>query len=186
MKSVFYSRFFILLPWVLIVVIIIDSDTRRSPGSGRVPSACYYPYWNWRVGRAALVRPRPSDPNANPGLNSAPHRRKNETVLPMIYAITPTYSRPVQKGELTRLANTFRLVPRLHWILVEDSVHSVRALHLLPKKAVEKKDGELRMLLMPRFPHCSSAKDHIQVTAFDSCPSQEAAHQHRVLHQNPM
>ncbi|OCT83066.1 hypothetical protein XELAEV_18025605mg [Xenopus laevis] len=124
MKSVFYSRFFILLPWVLIVVIIIYM-TRG------VPSARYYPYWNRRVGRAALVRPRPSDPNANPGLNSAPHRRKNETVLPMIYAITPTYSRPVQKGELTRLANTFRLVPRLHWILVEDSV---RALHLLPKK----------------------------------------------------
>ncbi|OCT80580.1 galactosylgalactosylxylosylprotein 3-beta-glucuronosyltransferase 2 isoform X2 [Xenopus laevis] len=123
MKSVFYSRFFILLPWVLIVVIIIDSDTRRSPGSGRVPSARYYPYWNRRVGRAALVRPRPSDPSANPGLNSAPHRRKNETMLPMIYAITPTYSRPVQKAELTRLANTFRLVPRLHWILVEDSVH---------------------------------------------------------------
>ncbi|OCT82463.1 hypothetical protein XELAEV_18024994mg [Xenopus laevis] len=94
MKSVFYSRFFILLPWVLIVVIIIDSDTRRSPGSGRVPSARYYPYWNRRVGRAALVRPRPSVPNANPGLNSAPHRRKNETVLPMIYVITPTYSRP--------------------------------------------------------------------------------------------
>ncbi|OCT69099.1 hypothetical protein XELAEV_18040408mg [Xenopus laevis] len=122
MKSVFYSRFFIPLPWVLIVVIIIDSETRRSPGSGRVPSARYYPYWNRRVGRAALVRPRPSGPNASPGLNSAPHRRKNETVLP-IYAITPTYSRLVQKGELTRLANTFRLVPRLHWILVEDSVH---------------------------------------------------------------
>ncbi|OCT98714.1 hypothetical protein XELAEV_18010945mg [Xenopus laevis] len=131
MKSVFYRRFFILLPWV---VIIIDSDTRRSPGSGRVPSTHYYPYWTRRVGHAALVRPRPSDPNTNPGLNSAPHRRKNETVLPMIYAITPTYSRPVQKGELTRLANTFCLVPRLHSILVEDSVHSVRALHLLPKK----------------------------------------------------
>ncbi|OCT78364.1 hypothetical protein XELAEV_18029472mg [Xenopus laevis] len=120
MKSVFYTRFFILLPWVLIVVIIIDSDTRRSPGSG--PAARYYPLWNRRVGRAALTRPRPSDPSTEH--NSAPHNRgKNETVLPVIFAITPTYSRPVQKAELTRLANTFRQVPRLHWILVEDSVH---------------------------------------------------------------
>ncbi|KTG41954.1 hypothetical protein cypCar_00007624 [Cyprinus carpio] len=42
-------------------------------------------------------------------------------VLPTIHVITPTYSRPVQKAELTRLANTFLHVPNLHWILVEDS-----------------------------------------------------------------
>jgi galactosylgalactosylxylosylprotein 3-beta-glucuronosyltransferase 3 len=38
-----------------------------------------------------------------------------------IFVITPTYARPVQKAELTRLANIFLLVPNLHWILVEDS-----------------------------------------------------------------
>lgn len=43
--------------------------------------------------------------------------------LPTIHIITPTYSRPVQKAELTRLANTFLHVPNLHWILVEDSQH---------------------------------------------------------------
>lgn len=42
-------------------------------------------------------------------------------VLPTIHIITPTYSRPVQKAELTRLANTFLHVANLHWILVEDS-----------------------------------------------------------------
>ncbi|XP_036393133.1 galactosylgalactosylxylosylprotein 3-beta-glucuronosyltransferase 1-like isoform X3 [Megalops cyprinoides] len=42
-------------------------------------------------------------------------------VLPTIHVVTPTYSRPVQKAELTRLANTFLHVPNLHWILVEDS-----------------------------------------------------------------
>ncbi|XP_015816101.1 galactosylgalactosylxylosylprotein 3-beta-glucuronosyltransferase 1 [Nothobranchius furzeri] len=41
--------------------------------------------------------------------------------LPVIHVVTPTYSRPVQKAELTRLANTLLHVPNLHWILVEDS-----------------------------------------------------------------
>lgn len=37
-------------------------------------------------------------------------------VLPTIHVVTPTYSRPVQKAELTRLANTLLHVPNLHWI----------------------------------------------------------------------
>ena len=41
--------------------------------------------------------------------------------LPYIYVITPTYTRSVQKADLTRLSQTLRLVPNLHWILVEDS-----------------------------------------------------------------
>lgn len=41
--------------------------------------------------------------------------------LPTIFVITPTYARLVQKAELTRLAQTFLHVPRLHWVLVEDS-----------------------------------------------------------------
>ncbi|XP_025907059.1 galactosylgalactosylxylosylprotein 3-beta-glucuronosyltransferase 2 [Nothoprocta perdicaria] len=49
------------------------------------------------------------------------NRGENQKLLPTIYAITPTYSRPVQKAELTRLANTLRQVARLHWILVEDA-----------------------------------------------------------------
>lgn len=42
--------------------------------------------------------------------------------LPTIFAVTPTYSRPVQKAELTRLSQTIMLVPNVHWILVEDAV----------------------------------------------------------------
>ena len=38
-----------------------------------------------------------------------------------IYVITPTYTRAVQKAELTRLASVFVMVPNLHWIIVEDS-----------------------------------------------------------------
>ena len=41
--------------------------------------------------------------------------------LPTIYVITPTYARPTQKAELTRLCHVFLMVPNLHWILVEDS-----------------------------------------------------------------
>lgn len=40
---------------------------------------------------------------------------------PVIYAITPTFARPVQKAELTRLAQTFLHVPNFHWIVVEDA-----------------------------------------------------------------
>ncbi|KAM4694670.1 galactosylgalactosylxylosylprotein 3-beta-glucuronosyltransferase 2 [Discoglossus pictus] len=128
MKSVFYSRFFILLPWVLIVVIIIDTDTRRPSSSNKVPAAKHYsPYWHRRVGRAAIMRPQPSDTSMGTWTTNqeqlpspGSQKFKNES-LPMIYAITPTYSRPVQKAELTRLSNTLRLVPRLHWIVVEDS-----------------------------------------------------------------
>ena len=45
----------------------------------------------------------------------------HSTHLTTIYAITPTYSRPVQKAELTRLINTFINIRNFHWILVEDA-----------------------------------------------------------------
>lgn len=40
---------------------------------------------------------------------------------PVIYAVTPTYWRYVQKAELTRISQTLALVPNVHWIVVEDS-----------------------------------------------------------------
>ncbi|XP_069742263.1 galactosylgalactosylxylosylprotein 3-beta-glucuronosyltransferase 2 [Narcine bancroftii] len=46
--------------------------------------------------------------------------------LPTIYAITPTYRRPEQKAELTRLANTFRQLQHFHWVLVEDAASRSR------------------------------------------------------------
>ncbi|XP_059481266.1 galactosylgalactosylxylosylprotein 3-beta-glucuronosyltransferase I [Neocloeon triangulifer] len=41
--------------------------------------------------------------------------------LPVIFAVTPTYARPEQKAELTRLYQTLLLVPNLHWVIVEDA-----------------------------------------------------------------
>ncbi|KAM9133943.1 galactosylgalactosylxylosylprotein 3-beta-glucuronosyltransferase 3 isoform 5-T5 [Pangshura tecta] len=41
--------------------------------------------------------------------------------LPVIYAITPTYARLVQKAELVRISQTFLHVKNFHWIVVEDS-----------------------------------------------------------------
>lgn len=41
--------------------------------------------------------------------------------LPIIYLVTPTYRRPEQIPDLTRLAQTLLNVPAIHWIVVEDS-----------------------------------------------------------------
>lgn len=39
---------------------------------------------------------------------------------PIIYFVTPTYRRREQIAELTRLAHTLQLVPRVHWIVAND------------------------------------------------------------------
>ncbi|XP_058275667.1 galactosylgalactosylxylosylprotein 3-beta-glucuronosyltransferase 2 isoform X2 [Hirundo rustica] len=101
MKSLLFSRFLLLLPWVLIVIIVLDIDSSRAP----LPAPS----------------PRGGAEGGSGGARPPAPRRRPEAALPTIYAITPTYSRPVQKAELTRLANTFRQVSRLHWILVEDA-----------------------------------------------------------------
>ncbi|XP_067831601.1 galactosylgalactosylxylosylprotein 3-beta-glucuronosyltransferase 3 isoform X2 [Heptranchias perlo] len=44
-------------------------------------------------------------------------------LLPTIYAITPTYTRLVQKAELVRVSQTFLHIKRFHWIVVEDALN---------------------------------------------------------------
>ena len=82
----------------------------------------------------------------------------NTLHLPTIYMITPTYSRWTQKADLTRLCHTLMHVPKLHWILVEDSNEKtrlvsrflakckVRSTHLNTRTAEERRldDGEPR------------------------------------------
>lgn len=44
----------------------------------------------------------------------------NDSNLNMIYYVTPTYPRPEQIPELTRLSHTLMHVPRLHWVVADD------------------------------------------------------------------
>lgn len=46
---------------------------------------------------------------------------EKDNQVPTIFFITPTYKRLTQKADLTRLSQTLLHVPKLHWILVEDS-----------------------------------------------------------------
>lgn len=41
--------------------------------------------------------------------------------LPVIYLVTPTVSKETQIADLTRLRNTLLLVPKIVWIIIEDS-----------------------------------------------------------------
>ncbi|XP_055637166.1 galactosylgalactosylxylosylprotein 3-beta-glucuronosyltransferase I [Toxorhynchites rutilus septentrionalis] len=54
---------------------------------------------------------------------------------PTIYAITPTYARPVQKAELTRLSHVIRLVPNVFWVIVEDAENTSQLVSKLLKKS---------------------------------------------------
>ena len=61
------------------------------------------------------VLPRHSAPER------APSGRASQVSARPLYVVTPTYSRPTQLADLTRLANTLRLVAGLHWLVAEDS-----------------------------------------------------------------
>ena len=44
----------------------------------------------------------------------------------IIFLITPTYTRPTQAADMTRLSQTLQLVPDIFWIVVEDAHNSSR------------------------------------------------------------
>ncbi|XP_012282242.1 galactosylgalactosylxylosylprotein 3-beta-glucuronosyltransferase P [Orussus abietinus] len=54
---------------------------------------------------------------------------KDDDSVPMpdpIYVVTPTYRRPEQIPELTRMAQTLMLVRNVHWLVVEDATEPTR------------------------------------------------------------
>ena len=80
-----------------------------------------------------------------------------------VFAITPTYARPVQKAELTRLANVFLMVPNLHWILVEDSDSKTRLVtEFLENSGIKYTHLNVatpeKMKLKPKDPHWSKPR----------------------------
>uniref|UniRef100_A0A8W7PU80 Galactosylgalactosylxylosylprotein 3-beta-glucuronosyltransferase n=1 Tax=Anopheles coluzzii TaxID=1518534 RepID=A0A8W7PU80_ANOCL len=63
---------------------------------------------------------------------------------PTIYAVTPTYARPVQKAELTRLSQVIRLVPNVFWVIVEDaSQTSTLVTNLLRRSGLQERSVQL-------------------------------------------
>jgi galactosylgalactosylxylosylprotein 3-beta-glucuronosyltransferase 3 len=72
------------------------------------------------------------------------HDRSSSTIISTkeittIYIITPTYYRLSQKADLTRMANTLRLVTDIFWLLVED--------------ADQTSDSIAELLIQSRLPH---------------------------------
>jgi len=82
---------------------------------------------------------------------------------PPLYIITPTYRRPEQLAELTRLGYTLKHVVNLLWLVIEDA-NATNPLvgHTLDRIGVpyEYMVGEYRF---PRPPNAMSCPGHIQV-----------------------
>uniref|UniRef100_A0A8C6U0X0 Galactosylgalactosylxylosylprotein 3-beta-glucuronosyltransferase n=1 Tax=Neogobius melanostomus TaxID=47308 RepID=A0A8C6U0X0_9GOBI len=103
----------IVLPWTLLITVwhqnaitpLLTARKGTSCTGFNVALDCSSQRGIVEVTRTEYVYSRP-----HPGLMFFPPPRGH-----------PTYSRPVQKAELTRLANTLLHVSNLHWILVEDA-----------------------------------------------------------------
>lgn len=54
---------------------------------------------------------------------------------PLIIAITPTHKRAERFADMTRLATTLRLVPHIHWIVVEDGIDTVPYVEKILKRS---------------------------------------------------
>lgn len=54
---------------------------------------------------------------------------------PAIYIVTPTYRRPEQLAELTRLAQTLMQLPNIYWLLIEDAREKSEVVSQLLKRS---------------------------------------------------
>ncbi|KAJ1530979.1 hypothetical protein ONE63_005815 [Megalurothrips usitatus] len=69
--------------------------------------------------RAPTATPPPPGAKALPG--PLPGRAPPPPGLPPLYVVTPTYRRPEQLAELTRMAQTLLLVRHVRWLVIEDA-----------------------------------------------------------------
>lgn len=65
---------------------------------------------------------------------SRPVEAAEETVEEPLYIITPTYRRPEQIPELTRMAHTLMLVRNVHWLVIEDATVATKQVTRLLKR----------------------------------------------------
>ncbi|XP_075589295.1 galactosylgalactosylxylosylprotein 3-beta-glucuronosyltransferase 2 isoform X2 [Dermatophagoides farinae] len=66
----------------------------------------------------------------------------------LIFLITPTYTRPTQAADMTRLSQTLQLVPDIFWIVVEDAHNRSRSVEDLLRRT----NAPYAHLLGPRPP----------------------------------
>ncbi|XP_076647878.1 glucuronyltransferase P isoform X2 [Halictus rubicundus] len=76
--------------------------------------------------KMARVQPAAQPPPQRPpsGSSSAASRIQalsQEAIVEPLYIITPTYRRPEQIPELTRMSHTLMLVKNIHWLVIEDA-----------------------------------------------------------------
>ena len=72
--------------------------------------------------------------------------------MPMLYIVTPTYRRPEMIAELTRLGQTLLLLPRVHWIIAEDS-HSCSSAITDTLRRIGEGQGSTSAALPSRTPY---------------------------------
>lgn len=72
-------------------------------------------------GLCQCVPPMVAPPVKNP--KSIANSTLTDPNLPTIYIITPTYPRLEQIPELTRLGHTLMHVPKVHWIVADDTLN---------------------------------------------------------------
>lgn len=61
--------------------------------------------------------------------------KSDYTDLPPLYIVTPTYKRPEQVPDITRLSHTLMLVPNLTWLVIEDAYETNSNIEEILKKS---------------------------------------------------
>nr|XP_033342293.1 galactosylgalactosylxylosylprotein 3-beta-glucuronosyltransferase P [Megalopta genalis] len=63
----------------------------------------------------------PATPRVQVSSDSHPQQDFSQETLEPLYIITPTYRRPEQIPELTRMSHTLMLLENIHWLVIEDA-----------------------------------------------------------------
>lgn len=81
-----------------------------------------------------FASPRFESSIRNTTLTQQEHLTKSNESLEPLYIITPTYRRPEQIPELTRMSHTLMLVKNVHWLVIEDATVATKQVTKLLKR----------------------------------------------------